>query len=152
MVNNKIINELKADKALEQKHGSLKDEHYLTSEQLKYFRERLLALREEHQKKIAVHTQRLQMVSLHEPDVIDRASRETDRSLEIQARDREQKIIFRINEALSRIDNGTYGYCEEMGMPIGLSRLNVYPMATLSLEAQTNFERLEKVRLQHKKS
>ncbi|MDP4154875.1 MAG: TraR/DksA C4-type zinc finger protein [Bacillota bacterium] len=114
--------------------------------QLEYFRERLLALREEHKKEIAVHTERLQMVSLHEPDVIDRASRETDRSLEIQARDREQHLVLRINEALSRIDNGTYGYCEETGMPIGFSRLNAYPMATLSLEVQTNFERRKKVR------
>lgn len=131
---------------MSQNASAIKDERYLTPQQLAYFRERLLKLRQEHQKKITEHLQRLQTKSANESDAIDRASMETDRSLEIQARDREQLLILKINQALERIDNGMYGLCEETGVPIGFSRLEAYPMATLSLEAQTRSENLYKRR------
>ncbi len=128
------------------KNNSIKNEHYLTSQQLEYFRQRLLSLREEHVKEIMVKIQRMRTEFLNEPDSNDQASLETERSLELQARDREQQLILKINDALTRIENGSYGYCEETGEPIGLSRLEAYPMATLCLGAQELSERLQKKR------
>jgi len=127
-------------------HKPIKNRHYLTPQQLEYFKERLLILREEREKEIMVHTRRMRTDFLNEPDSNDQASIETERSLELQARDREQQLILKINEALTRIENGTYGYCEETGEPIGLSRLEAYPIATLSLGAQELSERLQKKR------
>ncbi len=105
-----------------------------------------MILREEREKEIMVHTRRMRTDFLNEPDSNDQASIETERSLELQARDREQQLILKINEALTRIENGVYGYCEETGEPIGLSRLEAYPIATLSLGAQELSERLQKKR------
>lgn len=81
---------------------------------------------------------------MSEPDIADRASRETDRSLELRTRDRERKLIAKIDEALQRVEDGTYGYCEETGEPIGVRRLEARPNATLSVEAQERHERLER--------
>jgi DnaK suppressor protein len=87
----------------------------------------------------------LQEESQNHPDMADRASSESDRSLELRTRDRQRKLIAKIDAALKRIDDGTYGYCEETGDPIGIARLDARPIATLSLEAQEMHERREKV-------
>ncbi len=109
-----------------------------------YFRQKLLAwkdslLRESHET-----LESLQDGGLSEPDIADRASAETDRSLELRTRDRERKLISKIDEALQRIEDGTYGYCEETDEPIAIRRLEARPIATLSIEAQERHERLER--------
>ena len=88
----------------------------------------------------------LQEESMGQPDIADRASAETDRSLELRTRDRARKLISKIDEALERLENGSYGYCEETEEPIGLKRLEARPIATLSVEAQERHERLERTR------
>ena len=88
----------------------------------------------------------LQEDSLGQPDITDRASAETDRSLELRTRDRARKLISKIDEALERLENGTFGYCEQTDEPIGLKRLEARPIATLSLEAQERHERMERTR------
>jgi len=120
------------------------NEPYMNPQQIEYFRGKLLKWREDLQKESAETLHHMQEESPNEPDVNDRASTETDRSLELRARDRERKLILKINQALERIDNGTYGYCEETGVPIGIARLDARPIATLCLEAQERHERLEK--------
>lgn len=120
------------------------DEPYMSTQQLEYFRSKLLRWREDLQKETAETLHHMQEESLNEPDVNDRASTETDRSIELRTRDRERKLILKINQALERIDEGTYGYCEETGVPIGVARLDARPIATLCLEAQELHERLEK--------
>ncbi|MBY0501248.1 MAG: RNA polymerase-binding protein DksA [Alphaproteobacteria bacterium] len=120
------------------------NETYMNSEQIEYFREKLLKWREELQKETVETLHHMQEESLNEPDINDRATTETDRSLELRTRDRERKLILKINLALERIENGTYGYCEETGVPIGVARLDARPIATLCLEAQEHHERLEK--------
>ena len=87
----------------------------------------------------------LQLETVNHPDLADRASSETDRSLELRTRDRQRKLISKIDEALRRIEEGAYGYCEETGEPIGLARLEARPIATLALEAQERHERRERV-------
>jgi DnaK suppressor protein len=120
------------------------NEPYMNKAQLDYFREKLLKWREDLQKESVETLHHMQEESLNEPDVNDRASSETDRSLELRTRDRERKLIFKINEALERIEEGTYGFCEETGVPIGIARLEARPIATLCLEAQELHERMEK--------
>lgn len=120
------------------------NEPYMSKAQLDYFREKLLKWREDLQKESVETLHHMQEESLNEPDVNDRASSETDRSLELRTRDRERKLIFKINEALERIEEGTYGFCEETGVPIGIARLEARPIATLCLEAQELHERMEK--------
>lgn len=120
------------------------DEPYMNAEQLAYFRSKLLKWREELQKETVETLHHMQEESLNEPDTNDRASTETDRSLELRTRDRERKLILKINQALDRIEAGNYGYCEETGVPIGIARLDARPIATLCLEAQEIHERLEK--------
>lgn len=120
------------------------DEPYMSAQQLEYFRNKLLKWREELQKETAETLVHMQEESLNEPDVNDRASTETDRSLELRTRDRERKLILKINQALARIEDGTYGYCEATGVPIGVARLDARPIATLCLEEQEIHERLEK--------
>lgn len=119
-------------------------EPYMSEQQLAYFREKLLKWKEDLQKETVETLHHMQQESLNEPDVNDRASIETDRSLELRTRDRERKLILKINQALERIDNGAYGFCEETGVPIGIARLDARPIATLCLEAQELHERLEK--------
>jgi DnaK suppressor protein len=119
-------------------------EPYMSDQQLAYFREKLLKWKEDLQKETVETLHHMQQESLNEPDVNDRASTETDRSFELRTRDRERKLILKINQALERIENGTYGFCEETGVPIGVARLDARPIATLCLEAQELHERLEK--------
>ena len=112
---------------------------------LEYFRLKLISWRTEllrESSETIAHT--LQETELQKPDLADRASAETDHALELRTRDRERKLISKINEALLRIDDGTYGYCEETGEPITVARLDARPVATLSIEAQERHERMEK--------
>lgn len=110
-----------------------------------YFRQKLILWREELLKESEVTIQNtLQTTELQKPDLADRASAETDHALELRTRDRERKLITKINEALLRIDDDSYGYCEETGEPIGVGRLDARPIATLSLEAQERHERMER--------
>jgi DnaK suppressor protein len=112
---------------------------------LEYFRQQLLAWRASllrESKETIQNT--LQSTELQTPDLADRASAETDHALELRTRDRERKLISKINQALQRIDDGEYGYCEETGEPITVARLKARPNATLSIEAQERHERLEK--------
>jgi DnaK suppressor protein len=112
---------------------------------LEYFRQKLIRWREEllRESTETIHNT-LQSTELQQPDLADRASAETDHALELRTRDRERKLISKINEALIRIDQGEYGYCEETGEPISIGRLDARPIATLSIEAQERHERLEK--------
>ena len=112
---------------------------------LEYFRKKLIAWRTEllHGSEETIHNT-LQGTELQKPDIADRASAETDHALELRTRDRERKLISKINEALLRVEDGSYGFCEETGEPITVGRLDARPIATLSLEAQERHERLEK--------
>ncbi len=121
------------------------DEVFMNPRHLEYFRRALQGWRDELLKDSSLTLQHLQEDSLQSPDIADRASAETGRAVELRTRDRERKLISKIGEALQRIDNGTYGYCEETGVPIGIRRLEARPIATLSLEAQERHERLEKI-------
>ena len=120
------------------------NENYMSVEQIEYFRSKLLKWREDLQKEMVETLHHMQEEVLNEPDINDRASTETERSFELRTRDRERKLIHKINMALERIDNGTYGFCEDTGVPIGIARLDARPIATLCLEAQELHERLEK--------
>ncbi|MBA3813001.1 MAG: RNA polymerase-binding protein DksA [Alphaproteobacteria bacterium] len=120
------------------------DEPYMSPQQIEYFRQKLTKWRTDLQRETAETLHHMQEESSNESDTIDRASTETDRSLELRTRDRERKLILKINQAIERIDEGTYGYCEETGVPIGIARLDARPIATLCLEAQEIHERLEK--------
>jgi DnaK suppressor protein len=112
--------------------------------QLEYFRQKLLRWRAELLQESNETLQHLQEESLSEPDIADRASLETARALELRTRDRERKLIAKIDDALKRIEDGTYGYCEETAEPISLRRLEARPIATLSIEAQERHERMER--------
>ena len=122
------------------------DEPFMNPMQREYFRQKLLAWKEELMRESSETLMHLQEESLAEPDITDRATLETDRSLELRTRDRERKLISKIEEALQRIEDGTYGFCEETNEPISLKRLEARPIATLSLEAQERHERLERTR------
>lgn len=120
------------------------DEEFMSPMQQEYFRQKLLRWRAELQQESSETLAHLQESTGLEPDLADRASLETDRSLELRTRDRERKLISKIDAALRRLDDGSYGYCEETGEPIGLSRLDARPIATMSLEAQEHHERMER--------
>jgi DnaK suppressor protein len=111
---------------------------------LQYFREKLLEWKQEILNESTETLHHLQQESLHQPDMTDRASLETDQAIELRTRDRQRKLIAKINAALQRIETGEYGYCEETGDAIGIKRLLARPIATLSLEAQERHERYEK--------
>ncbi len=119
-------------------------EEYMNDMQLAYFKQKLLDWRTELMKGSENTLQDLKETNLNEADANDRASSESDQSLELRTRDRARKLIKKINQALDRIEAGTYGYCEETGEPIGLKRLEARPVATLSIEAQERHERKEK--------
>lgn len=123
-----------------------KDEKFMSERQREYFRQKLQRWRTELTDESSETRDHLQQNNGLEPDLADRASLETDQSLELRTRDRARKLIFKIDEALGRIDTGTYGYCEESDEPISLKRLEARPIATLSIEAQERHERLEKTR------
>ncbi|MGB8274235.1 MAG: RNA polymerase-binding protein DksA [Alphaproteobacteria bacterium] len=120
------------------------EEAFMNPMQLEYFRRKLLAWRSELLKESNNTLQHLQEESAQEADIADRASLETDRALELRTRDRARKLIAKIDEALARIEDGTYGYCVETHEPISLRRLEARPIATLSVEAQERHERMEK--------
>jgi len=120
-------------------------EPFMNERQRDYFRAKLLSWREDILKEAKDTLQHLQEENQNHPDIADRASSETDRAIELRARDRQRKLIAKIDEALTRIDDGTYGYCEETGEPISLRRLEARPIATLSVEAQERHERRERV-------
>jgi DnaK suppressor protein len=120
-------------------------EPFMNDRQREYFRQKLMAWREEILKEAKETLVHLQEENQNHPDLADRASSETDRAIELRARDRQRKLISKIDEALSRVEDGTYGYCEETGEPISLRRLEARPIATLSVEAQERHERRERV-------
>ena len=120
-------------------------EPFMNERQRAYFRRKLLAWRDEILRSTKETLQHLQDESAQHADIADRASTETERALELRARDRQRKLIAKIDAALSRLDEGTYGYCEETGEPIALKRLEARPIATLSIEAQERHERRERV-------
>jgi DnaK suppressor protein len=120
------------------------DEEFMNPMQLEYFRQKLLRWRAELLAESTETLQHLKEESLVKPDITDRASLETDRAVELRTRDRERKLIAKIDAALQRIENGTYGYCEETDEPISLRRLEARPIATMSLEAQERHERMER--------
>lgn len=121
------------------------DEPFMNPRMREYFRNKLLAWKDEILRESRGTLENLQEESQNHPDMADRASSESDRALELRTRDRQRKLIGKIESAMKRIDDGTYGYCEETGDPIGVARLDARPTATLSLEAQELHERREKV-------
>ena len=120
------------------------DEAFMNDLMKEYFRQKLLAWRAELLRESDETLASLQEGGLQEPDLADRASAETDRALELRTRDRERKLIAKIDAAIARIDSGEYGYCEDTGEPISIRRLEARPIATLSIEAQERHERLER--------
>ena len=120
-------------------------EPFMNERQRDYFRVKLLDWREDILKEAKETLQHLQDDNQNHPDLADRASSETDRAIELRARDRQRKLIAKIDAALQRIEDGTYGYCEETGEPISIKRLEARPIATLSVEAQERHERRERV-------
>jgi DnaK suppressor protein len=120
-------------------------EAFMNPLQVEYFRQKLLRWRADLLRDADDTLASLGQGGIMEPDITDRASVETDRALELRTRDRARKLISKIDQALLRIENGQYGYCEETGEPIGIKRLEARPIATLSLEAQERHERMERV-------
>jgi len=121
------------------------DEPFMNERHKEYFRRKLLSWKDDILQESRETLVALQNENENHPDLADRASSETDRALELRARDRQRKLISKIDAALVRIDDGSYGYCEETGEPISLMRLDARPIATLSIEAQERHERREKV-------
>jgi len=121
------------------------DEPFMNDRQREYFRQKLLVWKDDILREARETLQHLQDENQNHPDLADRASSETDRSIELRARDRQRKLISKIDAALQRIEDGSYGYCEDTGEPISLKRLEARPIATLSVEAQERHERRERV-------
>ena len=120
------------------------DEEYMNELQVEYFRQKLLNWKKSLVNQSEDTLEDLRQGGLNQPDDIDRASLETDKALDLRTKDRARKLISKIDDALARIENGSYGFCEETGEPIGLERLEARPVATLSIEAQERHERMEK--------
>ena len=125
-------------------YKSSKKEEYMDELQLEYFRQKLVNWKKSLIDQSMDTLDELKQGGLNQPDEIDRASLETDKALELRTRDRIRKLISKIDDALRRIEDGTYGYCEETGEPIGVDRLEARPVTTLSIEAQERHERMEK--------
>jgi len=121
------------------------DEPFMNERQLEYFKQKLMAWKDEILRESRETVTHLQKETENHPDLADRATSETDRALELRTRDRQRKLISKIDEALRRIEDQSYGYCEETGEPIGLARLEARPVATMSVEAQERHERRERV-------
>ena len=134
-----------ATMTLEAAYRPTDTEPFMNDRQKEYFRRKLLAWKDDILRESRETLTALQNESENHPDLADRASSETDRAIELRARDRQRKLISKIDAALSRLDDGTYGYCEETGEPISLKRLEARPIATLSIEAQERHERNERV-------
>lgn len=135
----------KKTKSLPGDYAPSEDEPFMNDSQRAYFRRKLLDWRDEIMRSTKETLEHLQNDSEQHADIADRATSESERALELRARDRQRKLIAKIDEALGRIDEGTYGYCEETGEPISLKRLAARPIATLSVEAQERHERRERV-------
>jgi DnaK suppressor protein len=121
------------------------EEPFMNEVQREYFRAKLIRWRDDILRESRETLQHLQTENENHPDLADRASSETDRAIELRARDRQRKLIAKIDAALNRIEEGTYGFCEETGEPISIRRLEARPIATLSIEAQERHERRERV-------
>ena len=130
---------------LEESYKPTDDEPFMNERQKEYFRRKLLAWKEDILEESRETLVALQSENENHPDLADRASSETDRAIELRARDRQRKLIAKIEAAIERLDDGSYGYCEETGEPISIRRLDARPIATLSIEAQERHERREKV-------
>lgn len=144
-MNKKKGNNMKAEVFLPDDYSPAEDEPFMNELQLEYFRRKLHSWKAELMDDSKSTISELQNSTRNIPDIADRASEETDRALELRTRDRQRKLVAKIDAALRRIENGEYGYCEETGEPISLKRLDARPIATLSLEAQERHERAEKV-------
>lgn len=131
--------------AEEAEYRPSEDEPFMNERQGEYFRRKLLAWKEEILRESKETIQNLKEDTVNHPDLADRATTESERTLELRTRDRQRKLISKIDEALIRIEDGTYGYCEDTGEPISVRRLDARPIATLSIEAQERHERREKV-------
>jgi len=130
---------------VEAEYRPTENEPFMNPRQREYFRRKLENWKEDILRESRETLENLQEESQNHPDMADRASSESDRALELRTRDRQRKLISKIDAALKRLEDGTYGYCEETGDPIGIARLDARPIATLSLEAQEMHERREKV-------
>ncbi len=137
--------EMKAEVFLPEDYRPADDEPFMNERQVEYFRRKLINWKAEILEDSRDTIEGLQDSTRAIPDVADRASEETDRALELRTRDRQRKLVAKIDSALRRIDDGEYGYCEVTGEPISLKRLDARPIATMSLEAQERHERREKV-------
>jgi DnaK suppressor protein len=136
---------MKAEVFLSDDYRPAEDEPFMNPRQLEYFRRKLLVWKQELMDQSAETIEGLQDSGRNVPDIADRASEETDRALELRTRDRQRKLVSKIDAALRRIENGEYGYCEVSGEPISLKRLDARPIATMTLEAQEKHERRERV-------
>jgi DnaK suppressor protein len=136
---------MKPEVFLPEDYRPAEDEPFMNDRQLEYFRRKLITWKNELLSQSAETIDNLQESARNVPDIADRASEETDRALELRTRDRQRKLVSKIDAALRRIDNGEYGYCEMTGEPISLKRLDARPIATMTLEAQEKHERREKV-------
>ncbi|MFM7333316.1 MAG: RNA polymerase-binding protein DksA [Tabrizicola sp.] len=136
---------MKAEVFLPDDYRPAEDEPFMNDRQLEYFRRKLLVWKQELLDQSAETIDSLQESARNVPDIADRASEETDRALELRTRDRQRKLVAKIDAALRRIENGEFGYCEVSGEPISLKRLDARPIATMTLEAQEKHERREKV-------
>lgn len=136
---------MKVETPMDQDYRPAEDEPFMNDRQTEYFREKLLNWKAQILELNKDTIQEMKMDARNIPDVADRASEETDRALELRTRDRQRKLVSKIDAALRRIDDGSYGYCEVTGEPISLKRLDARPIATLSLEAQERHERRERV-------
>lgn len=136
---------MKVETFLPEDYRPAEDEPFMNDRQLEYFRRKLLAWKAELLADGRETIEGMQNGARNLPDIADRASEESDRALELRTRDRQRKLVSKIDAALRRIENGSYGYCEDTGNPISLRRLDARPIATLSLEAQERHERNERV-------
>ncbi len=136
---------LQMSRTAENGYRPSEDEPFMNEQQRSYFRAKLVSWKNDILREARETLDALQEENTNHPDLADRASSETDRSIELRARDRQRKLIGKINSAMQRLDEGTYGFCEETGEPISLKRLDARPIATLSIEAQERHERREKV-------
>jgi DnaK suppressor protein len=137
--------EMKQDNFLPDDYTPAEDEPFMNDRQLEYFRRKLMAWKSDLLEDSKDTIEGLQGNARNIPDIADRASEETDRALELRTRDRQRKLVSKIDAAIRRIDEGEYGYCEVTGDPISLKRLDARPIATMTLEAQERHERREKV-------
>ena len=137
--------EMKQDNFLPDDYTPAEDEPFMNDRQLEYFRRKLMAWKNDLLEDSKDTIEGLQGNARNIPDIADRASEETDRALELRTRDRQRKLVSKIDAAIRRIDEGEYGYCEVTGDPISLKRLDARPIATMTLEAQERHERCEKV-------